>query len=42
MLADLESMHECIINAYKGLLLLSGIDLDFTDPAPMPTRHLPI
>jgi hypothetical protein len=44
MLADLESIHEAILDAYKAVLLLSGTDLD--DPAmqnlPTPTKHLPI
>lgn len=42
MLADLESIHESIIKAYKAVMLLSGTDLDSIDPIPLPTRHLPI
>ena len=44
MLADLESIHNTILDAYKAVVLLGGIDLD--DPAvqnrPLPTKHLPI
>jgi len=42
MLKDLECIHESIIKAYKGVMLLSGIDLDSIASIPMPTRHLPI
>ena len=42
MLADLESIHESIIKAYKAVMLLSGTDLDSIDPIPLPARHLPI
>jgi hypothetical protein len=42
MLADLESIHESIIKAYKAVMQLSGIDLDSIAPIPAPTRRLPI
>jgi hypothetical protein len=42
MLKDLECIHELIIKAYKGVMLLSGIDLDSITSIPAPTRHLPI
>jgi hypothetical protein len=42
MLKDLECIHELIIRAYKGVTLLSGIDLDSVASVPTPTRHLPI
>lgn len=28
MLADLESIHHSLIEAYKAVMLLSGVDLD--------------
>jgi hypothetical protein len=42
MLSDLECIHESIIKPYKGVMLLSGIDLDSITSIPMPSRHLPI
>ena len=42
MLTDLECIHESIIEAYKGVMLLSGTDLDSIASASAPTRHLPI
>jgi len=42
MLDDLESMHESLINAYKAVGRLSGIDLDSITSIPLPARHLPI
>jgi hypothetical protein len=42
MLSDLECIHESLIKAYKGVMLLSGIDLDSITSIPKPTRHLPI
>ena len=46
MLRDLEAMHDDLLDAYKAVLLLSGVDLDglvdeFGD-MPLPTGHLPI
>jgi len=41
MIADLEELHETIINAYKAALMLSGIDLDKIEIEP-PAKHLPI
>jgi hypothetical protein len=46
MLKDLESIHAALLDAYKAVLLLNGIDLDaladeLTDAA-LPTGHLPI
>lgn len=46
MLRDLETIHENILEAYKAVLLLSGIDIEklaveFPD-LPLPTGHLPI
>ena len=42
MLKDLERIHESTIKAYKGVMLLSGIDLDAIASVPTPIRHLPI
>lgn len=42
MLQDLEGMHDAIIEAYKAVMRLSGIDLDKMNDAPLPTGHLPI
>ena len=46
MLKDLESIHETLLNAYKAVLLLTGVDLDTEaanfDPLTAPTRHLPL
>jgi hypothetical protein len=44
MLADLESIHNVILDAYKAVVLIGGIDLDdlvAQDPQ-LPTKHLPI
>jgi hypothetical protein len=54
MMKDLESIHNTLIEAYKALMLLSGVDLEkLTQQAaksqedsrtlePPPLRHLPI
>lgn len=54
MLEDLESIHHVLLNAYKAVVLLSGVDLDAVAeksnkardngerPAADPTVHLPI
>ncbi len=46
MMKDLESMHEKLLEAYKAVMLLSGVDLDKLvaehGNAPQPTGHLPI
>jgi hypothetical protein len=46
MLKDLESMHFSLIEAYKAVMLLSGVDLDALVNAggdfEGPTRHVPI
>ena len=46
MLHDLEAMHDHLLEAYKAVSLISGVDLDalvdeFGD-LPLPTGHLPI
>jgi hypothetical protein len=42
MLHDLEAMHEKIIDAYKAVMKLSGIDLDKVQMQDLPTKHVPI
>lgn len=53
MLKDLEQIHDTLLNAYKAVMLLDGVDLDAmvatSESAPkqnqlvkLPTRHLPI
>jgi hypothetical protein len=42
MLNDLESIHDALLEAYKAVMLLSGIDLDSTVVDRLPTRHVPI
>jgi hypothetical protein len=40
MLADLDSIHETVLEAYKVSLAVSGIDLDSFQLPGLPTRHL--
>jgi hypothetical protein len=42
MMEDLESIHNTLLDAYKAVMLLSGVDLDAAVAPKMPTRHLPI
>jgi hypothetical protein len=43
MLNDLEFLHNEILNAYKALMLLSGVDLENPPPDLMlPTKHVGI
>ena len=42
MLQDLEKMHDKIIDAYKAILKLSGVDLDNIQMQGLPTGHIPI
>jgi len=42
MLDDLENIHEVLLEAYKAVMLLSGIDLDKVSPSNVPTGHVPI
>ena len=42
MLDDLESIHKTLLEAYKGVMLLSGVDLDKLATIKPPTKHLPI
>ena len=41
MIADLESIDTTLLEAYKAVLALSGIDLDSVVTSP-PTKHVPI
>jgi hypothetical protein len=42
MLNDLESIHNCLLDAYKAVVLLSGIDLDTLVLDRLPISHLPL
>jgi hypothetical protein len=44
MMQDLETIHEVILEAYKALMLLGGIDLDALskEPFALPTVHMQI
>ncbi|MCK9200570.1 MAG: hypothetical protein M0P59_11625 [Gallionella sp.] len=42
MLDDLESIHDTLLEAYKAIMLLSGIDLDAVIIGQLPTDHVPI
>jgi len=42
MLDDLESIHKMLLDAYKAVMLLSGVDLDKLSATGLPTKHLPI
>jgi len=42
MLQDLEKMDDKIIDAYKAIMKLSGVDLDKIQMLGLPTGHLPI
>ncbi|HLN31361.1 MAG TPA: hypothetical protein VK395_26710 [Gemmataceae bacterium] len=42
MLGDLERKHETILDAYKAVMQLSGVDLDKLTNVPMPTKHVKI
>ena len=42
MLEDLERKHEMILDAYKAVLRLSGVDLDKLTNVPMPTTYVKI
>ena len=42
MMKDFECIHETLIEAYKAVMLLSGIDLDKITIASQPTNHVPI
>jgi len=42
MLDDLEQIHEVLLEAYKAVMLLSGIDLDKVSLSNAPKGHVPI
>ena len=42
MLDDLESIHKTLLDAYKAVMLLLGVDLDKLSATELPTKHLPI
>lgn len=41
MLKDLESIHDTLLEAYKAVMLVSGIDLDATVIDRLPSCHVP-
>lgn len=42
MMKDLDSIHDTILDAYKAVMRLSGIDLEKVTSGVLPTRHAPI
>ncbi|HXY51639.1 MAG TPA: hypothetical protein VEI01_19490 [Terriglobales bacterium] len=42
MMQDLELIHSTVLDAYKAVLALNGVDLDSVAGIKPPTRHLPI
>ena len=42
MLQDLESIHETILDAYKAVMLLQGVDLNKVETGELPNTHVPI
>ncbi|MBU6509532.1 MAG: hypothetical protein KGL98_10995 [Gammaproteobacteria bacterium] len=42
MLQDLESIHNTVLDAYKAVMLLGGVDLDKVAAGNLPSTHLPI
>lgn len=40
MLGDLETIHECVLEAYKAIMRLYDIDLEEHIDIPLPTKHL--
>jgi len=42
MLNDLETIHCTLLDAYKAVMLLGGVDLDAMVDMALPTVHLPI
>ena len=42
MMKDLESIHDVLLDAYKAVMQLSGVDLENASVDVLPTRHVPI
>lgn len=42
MLQDLDQIHVAVLNAYKAILLVGGVDLDALQEKPLPMDHLPL
>jgi hypothetical protein len=42
MMADLESIHEKILEAYTAVLRIAGFDIHGISTSDLPTRHVPI
>jgi hypothetical protein len=42
MMQDLELIHSTLLDAYKAVMLLSGIDLEKSSIGQLPTKYVPI
>jgi len=42
MMEDLQSIHSALLDAYKAVLALTGVNLDALGAMVLPTRHMPI
>lgn len=42
MMEDLEAIHSVLLEAYKAIMKLSGVDLDAMTNIELPKRHVPI
>lgn len=42
MLRDLEAIHAALLDAYKAIMLVRGVDLASVDSVVLPTRHVRI
>jgi hypothetical protein len=42
MLEDLESIHTTLVDAYKAVMLVTGVDVDKLSMIKLPTKHLHI
>jgi hypothetical protein len=42
MLQDLDTIHDTLLDAYKAVMRVSGVDLDQALDVPLPTTHLRI
>jgi hypothetical protein len=42
MLQDLEAIHSALLDGYKAILALDGVDVDALDGTWLPTQHLPL
>jgi hypothetical protein len=42
MIDDLEGIHEALLEAYKAVMLLSGVDLEKMSLSKLPSGHVPL